>query len=216
MTLMDLEGDISLERSHTWRWVSIIAVFIPVAAVVLLTAWFIRAFVIPPTVSIPSPATFAAAAPPPPPSIPKRAQVEAPPPPMMAREPAAPTVVASADEPAVSASDLPMFATLTLAPPSFPAAPPAAAAPEPEVSSPPLAAPPVVTSETENASDTPSIMASNAGELESSEPIAGPIPLPRPKRHVAAMSSVVPLPRPKPAEAMPEPDLPLVDRHSIN
>ena len=70
--------------------------------------------------------------------------------------------------------------------------------------------------ETESASDTPSIMASAAEELEPSEPIAGPIPLPRPKRHVAAVSSAVPLPRPKPAEAMPEPDLPLVDRHSIN
>jgi hypothetical protein len=59
-------------------------------------------------------------------------------------------------------------------------------------------------------------MASNTEELGPSEPIAGPIPLPRPKRHVVAMSSAVPLPRPKPAEALPEPDLPAVDRHSIN
>jgi hypothetical protein len=55
-------------------------------------------------------------------------------------------------------------------------------------------------------------------ELEPSEPIAGPIPVPRAKPHgsVAALHGVVPLPRPKPSELAPEPDLPAVDRHGVN
>ena len=48
---MELEGNLSLERAHTRRWVSIIAVIIPVGAVVLLAAWFIRVYVAPPTVA---------------------------------------------------------------------------------------------------------------------------------------------------------------------
>ena len=40
---MELEGNLLLERAHTRRWVSIIAVIIPVAAFVLGAAWFIRA-----------------------------------------------------------------------------------------------------------------------------------------------------------------------------
>ena len=73
-----------------------------------------------------------------------------------------------------------------------------------------------MTAETESEPAASGIMASAAEELQPSEPIAGPIPLPRPKRHVVAASNIVPLPRPKPAEAQSEPDLPLVDRHSIN
>ena len=69
----ELEGNLSIERAHTRRWVSIIAVVIPVAAFVLLAAWFIRAYIVPPTVAIHSPPMMADA-PPPPPAVPKRAR----------------------------------------------------------------------------------------------------------------------------------------------
>jgi len=206
----ELDGDLSLERAHTRRWVSIIAVVIPVAAFVLAAAWFIRAFIVPPTVAIHNP-TMMADAPPPPPAVPKRAVVEAPKPPL-------PVAVASAAETPVTetaapapAPALPMFATLSAAPPSFPSASasPAFADPAQDVS--PAAAPvaaPVA---------TPALAAAEPAELEPSEPIAGPVPLPKAKRHgaVAALSGAVPLPRPKPAEALPEPDLPEVDRHTV-
>jgi hypothetical protein len=193
MTL-ELEGNLSLERAHTRRWVSIIAVIIPVAAFVLLAAWFVRAYVVPPTVAIPSPMTFADA-PPPPPAIPKRAQVEAPPTPLMA-------TAELAKETLVPAAALPMIATLSAAPPSMASVPPASA--EPAGDSP---------------SVTASIMVAEAvAEPQLSEPLAGPIPLPRSKPHgrVAAISGVVPLPRPRPIEAAPEPDLPVLDRHGVN
>ena len=77
----ELEGNLSIEHAHTRRWVSIIAVVIPVAAFVLLAAWFIRAYIVPPTVAIHSPPMMADA-PPPPPAVPKRAMVEAPKPPL--------------------------------------------------------------------------------------------------------------------------------------
>jgi hypothetical protein len=191
MTL-ELEGNLSLERAHTRRWVSIIAVIIPVSAFVLLAAWFVRAYVVPPTVAIPSPMTLADA-PPPPPAIPKRAQVEAPPPSMATAEPA--------KETPVSAAALPMIATLAAAPPSMARVPPASAEPA------------------DSPSATASIMiAEPAAEPQLSEPLAGPIPLPRSKPHgrVAAISGVVPLPRPRPVEAAPEPDLPVLDRHGVN
>ncbi len=153
MTL-ELEGNLSLERAHTRRWVSIIAVIIPVAAFVLLAAWFVRAYVVPPTVAIPSPVTLADA-PPPPPAIPRRAQVEAPP----------PSLTASAEpakETPVSAAALPMIATLAAAPPSMARAPPASAEPA------------------DSPSATASItVAEPTAEQQLSEPLAGPIPLPR-------------------------------------
>lgn len=194
MTL-ELEGNLSLERAHTRRWVSIIAVIIPVAAFVLLAAWFVRAYVVPPTVAIPSPVTLADA-PPPPPAIPRRAQVEAPP----------PSLTASAEpakETPVSAAALPMIATLAAAPPSMARVPPASAEPA------------------DSPSATASItVAEPTAEQQLSEPLAGPIPLPRSKPHgrFAAISGVVvvPLPRPRPIEAAPEPDLPVLDRHGVN
>ena len=70
----------------------------------------------------------------------------------------------------------------------------------------------MMTSET----DIPPVAMGDSADLESAEPIAGPIPLPRPRRHhVAAMIGVVPLPRPKPSDALPEPDLPQIDRHAV-
>ena len=69
----EYRGGLALERAHARRWVSIIAVVIPVAAFVLLGSWFIRAYVAPPTVDIPNPMITAAA---PPPAAPVRVQTE--------------------------------------------------------------------------------------------------------------------------------------------
>src|SRR4051812_43711136 len=147
---LELEGDLSLERAHTRRWVSIIAVIIPVAAFVLLGAWFIRAYIVPPTVSI-SNVTMLAEAPPPPPAIPKRAQVEAPPPPMNA-----PMATAERNrKPPVPSPALPMFATLSAAPPAMDRVPPAYADPVQET---PAVAPSIMVAEP-------------VAEIEHSEPL---------------------------------------------
>ena len=207
----EFEGNL-LERSPSRRWLSIIAVVIPVATFVLGAAWFIRAYILPPTVAIPSPMMLAAAppaspAPPAPLAPPVRAQAEVAKPLQVAApqvvataEPAAPSRE-SAKEQAEPAFALPMLATLEAAPPSLAAAPPAYADPVqdmPTASLPEPAAEPV------------------ADEL-ASEPIAEPVPLPRAKPHttVALLSNAIPLPRPRPAEIAPEPDLPVVDRHAV-
>jgi hypothetical protein len=196
----------SLDRSPARRWLSIIAVVIPVATFVLGAAWFIRAYIAPPTVAIPSPMMLAAAPPasPAPLSPPVRAQADAPRAPQVVAlaEPVAPPPSREpARERAESAFALPMFATLTAAPPSL-ATPPAYADPAQDV--PPAALP-------EPAAEPV------ADEL-AAEPIAEPVPLPRAKPHIAAVlvANAVPLPRPRPAEIVaPESDLPVVDRHAV-
>jgi len=62
------------------------------------------------------------------------------------------------------------------------------------------------------------MVAEPAAELAPSEPIAGPVPLPRtkPNGRVAAVVGAVPLPRPRPVEAAPEPEPPALDRHGVN
>ena len=219
----ELDSEISLERANTRRWVSIIAVVIPVAAFVLLSAWFIRAYIVPPTVAIHAPAMMADA-PPPPPTIPRRAMVEAPKPPL-------PMAVATAGEPPAKEAPvqetpapqfaLPMFATLAAAPPSLPSTSPAFADPAQDVApaAAPVAAP--ITAPEPAPVAAPAAVATETtetAELEPSEPIAGPVPMPRTKPHgpLAALHGAVPLPRPKPSDVNPEPDLPAVDRHSIN
>jgi hypothetical protein len=192
---MEFEGNLVLERAHSRRWVSIIAVIIPVAAIVLLAAWFVRVYVAPATVLIPNPPMIVAE-PPAPPSVSARAEIAAPqPPPAMAEV----TPPAPASDPPVS--KLPMFATLAVVPPSLGSAPPAYADPGQDA-----------------APATPSIMVDEPAALEAGEPIAGPVPLPRAKPHgpVALLSSAIPLPRPKPAEIAPPDDLPAVDRHAID
>ena len=248
----EYRGSLDLERAHARRWVSIIAVVIPVAAIVLLGSWFIRAYVAPPTVDIPNPMTAATA---PPPAPPVRAQIETPrpqPPQVATRTevepPAAPQTVARAPaetprppvamaEPAAPppaqerttertteratdrtteltsertmerteqrpefASALPMLATLTVAPPSLGSTIPGYAEPAQN------AAP----------AETGAVTAENDA-LEPSEPIAGPVPLPKKKPHarVALFTGAVPLPRPRPADSFPPPDLPAFDRHAI-
>jgi hypothetical protein len=189
---MELEGNLSLERSHTRRWVPFVAVIIPVGAIVLLAAWFVRVYVAPATVLIPNP-PMTVAEPAEPPSSSVRAQAEAPQPPMA--EPANPP----ASERAAGA--LPMVATLALVPPALGSATPAYADP------------------VQDASPAPSVMVAETEAIEPGEPIDGPVPLPRAKPHgrVALLASAIPLPRPRPAEiAAPPEDNPAVERHGIH
>ena len=195
---MEFEGNLLVERAHTRRWVSIIAVIIPVAAIVLLAAWFIRVYVAPATVLVPNP-PMTAAEPPAPPAVAARAETAAPQPPAAMTETT--TAPPSSER---SASTLPMFATLAVVPPSLGGASPAPAYADPGQDASPA---------------PPSIMVDEQAAVEPGEPIAGPVPLPRAKPHgpVALLASSIPLPRPRPAEiALPPDDLPVVDRHAID
>jgi len=222
---MELEGTLLLERSPTRRWISIVAVVIPVAAIVMIATWFIRAYIAPPTIAIPNQMMLAAT--PSPPAAPARSEaprVERPPTPpaavlprvdtrpieppasqaapprpsSAAVVPAVPPLAATAPEPP-TASVPPMIAALAVAPPrfsSFPSSPPAVS--------------------TEMAAQTP---APESSALEDSEPLKGPVPLPRHRPHVSASlsASAVPLPRPRPAlDDTTPPDLPSVDRHAVD
>ena len=60
---MELEGNLVLERRPARRWVSVVAVIVPVVACLAGVTWFIRAFISPPTIAIPNPMTLAAAPP---------------------------------------------------------------------------------------------------------------------------------------------------------
>ena len=197
MTL-ELEGNILLERTHPRRWVSIIAVVIPVAAFVLLAAWFIRAFVAPPTIAISSPMILVdapAAAPVPAQSVAAKQSRQ----PLQTVAESIPAAsVKETPEPVTGVSALPMFATLTAAPPSLARTPVAYADPA------------------QNPAPAPIMVAEPAIEPEASEPLAGPVPLPRAKPHgpVALVTGAIPLPRSRPTEAAPAPDLPAYDRHS--
>jgi len=195
---IELEGNLLLDRTPTRRWVSIIAVTIPAAAFVMGAAWFIRAFVAPPTVVISSPMMLASAAPH---SPAKPALVET-------RLPTQSSSVAKNDTvsaPSTAAADsavstaLPMMATLMAAPP---------AAELPAVSAP---------SAIEPVTDGSSQLASEQSGTQASEPIAEPVPLPHPKPHfrVAMVTGHIPLPRPKPVEDMPPPDLPAAELHGV-
>jgi hypothetical protein len=191
---MELEGNLSLERPHTRRWVPIVAVILPVGAIVLLAAWFVRVYVAPATVLIPNPPMIVAE-PAAPPSSSVRAQTEAPQPPTVMAEPASPP----ASEQTTAAAQ--MFATLALAPPVVSSATPAYADP------------------VQDNSPAPSIMAAETEVIEPGEPIDGPVPLPRAKPHgrVAQLAGAIPLPKPRPSEipASAE-DIPAVERHAIH
>jgi hypothetical protein len=75
---MDLEGNLILDRKPARRWVSAIAVVIPVVACVAGVAWFVRAFISPPTIAIPGPIVLSATPPVPPPAPTMRAEPRAP------------------------------------------------------------------------------------------------------------------------------------------
>lgn len=206
---MELEGTLLLERSPTRRWVSIIAIVIPVASVVIVAAWFIRAYVAPPSITIPSPMMIAAVpAPPAAPAPSPRAEpalVEQPTPQVMLKQamiaPVAPPMLAATPpEPKPVPVTPPMIATLAVAPPNFNALSGNQA------------------TFTDAAPMAAHAMAPETVTVEMSEPLKGPVPLPRQKPHVsvAAMTDAVPLPRPRPViEETPAPDVPAVNRHAI-
>ena len=52
---MELEGNLVLERRPARRWVSAVAVIVPVLACLAGVTWFVRAYISPPTIAIPSP-----------------------------------------------------------------------------------------------------------------------------------------------------------------
>jgi hypothetical protein len=216
---MELEGTLQVERPPTRRWIPIVGAVIPVVAFVAVAAWFIRAFIAPPMVTIPAPGALMAE----PPSassmargdladansaianrgMPARSvtQIDAP---MQQPAAPAPAQLASLSSPSASAPSGSPF------PPA--AAPAATASPFPE---------PAQSSAMAAVNSQPADLP-NVAEIEPSEPIKGPIPLPHPRPGVrfaqAVVSGAVPLPRPRPAEitAKPEaaePDLP--DRHNV-
>jgi hypothetical protein len=213
----ELEGNFALERSPTRRWVSIVAVVIPVASFVMLAGWFIRVFVVPPTITIPSPMMVASVAPPAP-AVPARLQAEAPrqqqPQTVGLGEPArAPRPSLQATE-GVPMSALPMFATLAVAPPSLPSASSAYAETAQDASPPTGSVAPA-------SAPKPSVVASAAepAASEIAEPMTASVPLPLPRakhRSGVALANAVPLPRPRPTESLPsESDLPVFDRHAV-
>lgn len=205
---MELEGTLELERPPMRRWVLIVAAIVPVIAFVIVAAWFFRAFVAPPMVSIPSPAMLAAA----PPPAPARAETPvispAPTPAAETTANAAPTVETSVHSPGTS-----MLASIAAVPPAL-----ASASTSLTVGRAPTMpmAPPVTTAYAEPAQD-----AASATAIEPGEPIKEPVPLPAPRRPRVTIAHAalgpVPLPRPRPAEATPRPvpDVQTFDRHSV-
>jgi hypothetical protein len=196
---MDLEGNLILDREPARRWVSVIAVVIPVLACVAGVTWFVRAFISPPTVAIPGSMVLATAQP----TRPVREEPRAPEPapPAVTMQPVAPTT----PMPSYSSS-LPMMATLSAAPPST--TPPNAAA---RFNAPTAVAEPV--------REGPAVMST---VIEASAPlITGPIPMPRPRPEVTAAvaAHAVPLPRARPAEEEAAPASgaePAYGRHSVD
>lgn len=58
---MRWDGLVAVERPRTRRWISVLAVVVPVVAVAAVAGWFVRAYVAPPTVRIPGPMQLASA-----------------------------------------------------------------------------------------------------------------------------------------------------------
>ena len=173
---MELEGNLILERRPARRWVSVVAVIVPVLACLAGVTWFVRAFISPPTIAIPNPMTLAAA-------------------------PSAPPVQA---EPPVAAPPAREETSAAPSPaPAEPAATPDSATPS--VFPPAPSREPVTTSTVAYADPARESLAGAAPASATSEtdaaPLAGPVPLPRPRRQVAvAIAGPVPLPRPRPVE----------------
>jgi hypothetical protein len=199
---MDLEGNLILDRKPARRWVSAIAVIIPVVACVAGVTWFVRAFISPPTIAIPGPMVLATV----PSARPLREEPRAPepaPPPAVTTRPAGP---ASAAAPAPPSSSLPMLATLSAAPP---ATSPAAAAG--------FSTPAAFTDPGRDSA----MPATSAVVEAASVPITGPVPIPRPRPELTAVvtAHAVPMPRARPAEeeapAISGPQ-PAYDRHPID
>ena len=206
---MEFEGNLTLERPPSRRWVPVVAVVVPVAAFVLMAAWFIRAYVAPLMAAIPAPMELAAI----PSNAPARSAKIAPSAPALAAPDlaaaAAPATAAKPEAPLsmapVQAAPMPVFASLAAAPPTLNTTEqPAAAFADPSPDNP------------KRSLETNAM----APALDSSEPITGPIPLPpmRPRLMVAQVTGVVPLPRSRPSDASPAPepvDSPAIYRHAV-
>jgi hypothetical protein len=217
----DLTGTFEVERSRPRRWVTIAALIGPVIAVVLSAAWFVRAFVAPPTVVVPTPMVLASA-----PPVANVAAVDTQNSAVAEARARLADRMTETSGKSVYTPGLPMVASLATAPPAPPppvaeqiaSAPPPPSEPEPLVSSTALAA------ETEPPTAPSALVADPESpppaEIEPAEPIQGPIPVPprRPRVTVAhAVAGRVPLPRPRPvdAAAKPEPDVQTFERHTV-
>jgi hypothetical protein len=194
---MDLEGTLLTERTRTRRWVSIVAVTVPVFIVVGVAAWFIRAFVAPPMATIPAPMILAAA---PPSAVPVPEARQAPSP-----EPTRASSPSAAQE---GAAPLPMFGSFTLAPPSVSlrTAPRPNVEPDPSAGAEPTAAVDAApVQQTANAGGAAEISEPAAASHDPTEPATSAVPMPpqRPRTTVALNNGRVPLPRPRPASEAP-------------
>jgi hypothetical protein len=180
---MELQGNLILDRTPMRRWVSTLAVSVPVAACVVGAAWFIRTFISPPTVAVPS--TTAHAATPMPALV--RQQRAAPAPQSIAI--AEPSLLWDTAEFPTGA--LSMFSSLVAAPPSFDKVPPASASSGPlrEASAGAAVAVYAQPEHDVRAAIAPAAMMEAAATIES--PI--PLPRPRPTRGFASVLDRVPL-----------------------
>jgi hypothetical protein len=203
---MDLEGNLILDRRPARRWVSILAVVIPVVACVAGVTWFVRSFISPPTISIPDPLVLASTTP-------------APLPPMRTEPQAAkPESV----WPAVTMPPTPF------APPNSPhvaAATPGSEHPASGTFPPPQSRRMAAASAfADPVRDNPAPATTSAVEAPAM-PIAGPIPLPKPRPPVTviAAAQAEPMPRARPAEEEAAPAAspilnaePQYGRHSVD
>ena len=183
---MDLEGNLILDRRPARRWVSALAVVMPVVACVAGVTWFVRTFIQPPTISIPGPLILASTAPAPLPAPPSRAE------PAAARaESVWPAIIAPPTPTSPQASQYPQQAAAPTTGSPFPSAPQTTRV--------------ATTAFTDPARDNPAPAATPAAEA-AAMPIAGRIPLPRPRPPVTALAAAtaaphaVPTPRTRPAE----------------
>ena len=187
---MELESNPLLERSVLQRSLSATMVIALVLAFLAGVTWFIRSFILPPRAAIPSPVSVAA-------------------------EPAEPSVKVTppAIPPPASADTSSEPSTARLSTVLLSPNQPDSAPPDGTVNGPSLTT-------TNGATDadptaTGSVLPSSTALIVAA-PIAGPVPLPRPRRQASVtIAAPVPLPRPRPAaeETSAPVGPPIDDRH---
>jgi len=217
---MQLEGTLDLERRRVQRWVSVVAIVVPVFLSVAAATWFIRAFIAPPMIAIPASVAIASAFPPErePPHSDSAQRVQS----------GAATIAAGHagfSEP-TSVATLPMFASLALAPPSASlgslsaaTAPEPNAVPAPAQADNPIPAPAAAVAAPEDASPSQdAVDGAPTGALDTRGPITEPVPLPPQRRSVSAMpvNGAVPLPRPRPEPEINSPSHTAAERRIFN
>jgi hypothetical protein len=219
----DLTGTFEVERSRPRRWVTIVALIVPVIAVVLSAAWFVRAFVAPPTVVIPTPMVLASA-----PSVADVAAADGQNAAVAEARARLADRLTETSGKSVYTPGLPMVASLAAAPPAPPPVADASAPPPPSSSEPELVVGSTALAAAPDTPTAPSALVVDPepaalAEIGPGEPIQGPIPVPprRPRVTVAtvvhAVAGRVPLPRPRPVDttAKPEPDVQNFERHTV-